>query len=259
MTQVRALPKKRLLEFQTPFLTVAPTVRFNVLGEGFITIDPENIETIIKTRFEDYHLGDRSNQLYRLLGEGIFTQDGSAWQLSRRILQKQFVRVREAGIAALQAHVDTMLANIGGEDIDNGTVVDLQPHFFEYTLNTTTHLLFGEPHSALPKLERDALRNDFEYASQVSANRMRLANLCWLYTPPKFIKACRNVRNWAQFFADKALHCLHTEGIEAAGQKYPFIVDLWQELGDRSLVRDQLLHVLIAGRDTTACLLSWTL
>ena len=25
------------------------------------------------------------------------------------------------------------------------------------------------------------------------------------------------------------------------------------------LVRDQLVHVLLAGRDTTACLLSWTL
>ncbi len=40
---------------------------------------------------------------------------------------------------------------------------------------------------------------------------------------------------------------------------YAFIRDLYDELRDQVLVRDQLVNVLLAGRDTTACLLSWTL
>ena len=48
-------------------------------------------------------------------------------------------------------------------------------------------------------------------------------------------------------------------GEENASEKYPFIVDLWKEMRDEELVRDQLLHILVAGRDSTASLLSWTL
>lgn len=42
-------------------------------------------------------------------------------------------------------------------------------------------------------------------------------------------------------------------------EKYAFIQDLYDEYKDPILVRDQLVNVLIAGRDTTAALLSWTL
>lgn len=48
-------------------------------------------------------------------------------------------------------------------------------------------------------------------------------------------------------------------GEEAATEKYGFIIDLWKEMQDFELVRDQLLHVLMAGRDALASLLAWTL
>lgn len=47
-------------------------------------------------------------------------------------------------------------------------------------------------------------------------------------------------------------------GEEKAFEKYSFIIDLWKEMRDEKLVRDQLLHILVAGRDSTAALLSWT-
>ena len=75
----------------------------------------------------------------------------------------------------------------------------------------------------------------------------------------KFRKACKAVRDWATFFAAKAIKCRDELGEEAAAEKYAFIIDLWKELQDFELVRDQLLHVLVAGRDSTASLLCWTL
>lgn len=78
--QYKALPSGRLLEFQTPFMAIAPTIRLDILGEGFSTTDPKNVEAILNTNFEDYSLGVRRDGLFPLLGEGIFTQDGSAWR-----------------------------------------------------------------------------------------------------------------------------------------------------------------------------------
>lgn len=254
------MPSGRLLEFQTRFLDVAPTLRIDIIGEGYILTDPVNVEAVTNSRFDDFTLGCRRMGLFPLLGEGIFTQDGSAWRHSRELLRRQFVRLRAGGSVALGPHVDTLLQSVsrGAEGSAEG-VVDLQPHFFEYTLGTTTDLLFGEPHTSLPREDRDALRDNFDYASLISAIRLRLADLAWLYSPRRFRDACKGVRDWASFFANKALDYMEERGEEAAAEKYPFIVDLWRDLRDRKLVRDQLLHVLIAGRDTTACLLSWML
>ncbi|KAI1100875.1 cytochrome P450 [Jackrogersella minutella] len=258
--QYDALPTKRLLEFQTPYITIAPTIRVTVLGNGFILTDPANIDAILDKNFEHFGLGTRRLGLFPLLGEGIFTQDGAAWKHSRALLRHQFARIHERGVAALSPHIDAFLGAIAQEaETSVNGVVDLQPHFFEYTLSTTTDLLFGESHTTLPKADRDELRENFEYASLVSAIRLRLADLSWLYTPLKFRKACRVVRNWASFFANRAIDYCEEYGEEAAREKYAFIVELWLDTRDRVVVRDQLLHVLIAGRDTTACLLSWTL
>ncbi|KAK1498277.1 cytochrome P450 [Colletotrichum tamarilloi] len=255
--QYDALPSGRLLEFQTRYMKIAPTLRIDILGEGYIITDPVNIEAILSTRFEDFGLGSRRIGLMPLLGEGIFTQDGPAWRHSRELLRRQFSRIRDSELTAFEEHTDILVRALEHES-QTSTVVDMQPHFFEYTLGTTTHLLFGEPHHSLPEHERLALRDNSDYATLISAIRLRLADLSWLYTPKKFRDACKGVRDWATFFSDKALDFMEEYGEEAAMVKYSFIVDLWRDTHDRNIVRDQLLHVLIAGRDTTACLLSWT-
>jgi len=255
--QYDALPSGRLLDFQTKYLNIAPTLRIDILGEGYIITDPVNIEAILSTRFEDFGLGCRRMGLMPLLGEGIFTQDGTAWRHSRELLRRQFARIRESELTAFGEHTDILIDNL--ERSQSSGMVDMQSLFFEYTLGTTTHLLFGEPHHSLPERERVTLRENFDYASMISAIRLRLADLAWLYTPSKFRKACKDVRSWATFFSNKALDFMEEHGEETAMEKYSFIVDLWRETHDRNVVRDQLLHILIAGRDTTACLLSWTL
>ncbi|KAL9058684.1 MAG: hypothetical protein Q9206_001819 [Seirophora lacunosa] len=47
-------------------------------------------------------------------------------------------------------------------------------------------------------------------------------------------------------------------GEQSKTESQTLIRDLYEELKDPDLVRDQLVHVLIAGRDATACLMSWT-
>lgn len=257
--QYDALPKKQLLEFQTPYVTAAGTIRVTLLGEGYILTDPVNLNAILDTNFDDFGLGARRIGLLPLLGEGIFTQDGHAWKHSRELLRRQFARIRERGIAALTPHADELINAIAKESsLQPDGIVDLQPQFFEFTLGTTTDLLFGESHSTLSKADGDSLRDNFDYASLISAIKLRLADLAPLYTSRKFRKACRVVQEWASYFANRAIDYCEEHGEEAAREKYSFIIDLWLDTRDRAIVRDQLLHVLIAGRDTTACMLSWT-
>ncbi|KAI8954526.1 cytochrome P450 [Xylaria longipes] len=241
----------------TPFFNIAGTCRIHLFGlTGYFTTDPENIEAILSTQFEDYSLGSRPLASYPLLGEGIFGQDGPAWKRSRELIRRQFVRVQKQTPLAFAPIVEVLVSSIS-ETAVNGQV-NLKPLMFEYTLATTTMLLFGEPHSNMSKADREAVRENFDYAAFGCGIRVRLADLAWIYNPPKFRKACKAVRNWATFFAARAIKYKDEYGEEVAGERYAFIIDLWKEMQDFNLVRDQLLHVLVAGRDSTASLLSWT-
>ncbi|KAJ5752808.1 Cytochrome P450 E-class CYP52 [Penicillium odoratum] len=253
--QYDALPDQRILMFQSQYFDrIGPNMTFKLFGkQGYLTADPKNVESILSTKFEDWCLGSRRAGLMPLLGEGIFTQDGMPWKHSRELLRRQFARIHRQDCKVFDAHVEDLISRLRA----TGGVIDLQPHFFRFTLATTTALLFGESVSALPGEETDSFENAFDYASSVSALRLRLADLQWIWKPTKFRVACAVVKQYATRFVQLALDEMVKNGEETASRKYPFIIELYKNLQDDLLVRDQLVNVLIAGRDTTACLMSW--
>ncbi|KAK5957213.1 hypothetical protein OHC33_001584 [Knufia fluminis] len=135
--------------------------------------------------------------------------------------------------------------------------VDLAPAFFSFTLGTTTDLLFGESLDTLSRDDQKDFSNSFDHATKVTALRLRLAELCWVYTPPSFMKSCRTVKKFASHFVRRALACQKQQG-NAAKRQYSFILDLYEKINSQFLVSDQLVNVLLAGRDTTAASLTWT-
>lgn len=128
-----------------------------------------------------------------------------------------------------------------------------------FTLATTTALIFGEQVSSIGDDVHDTFARSFDYASMISAIRLRLADLEWAYKPKAFSEACDTVKKYASHFVNKALENQSSEESQPKTESQALIRDLYEELKDPKLVRDQLVHVLIAGRDTTACLMSWTL
>jgi cytochrome P450 len=256
--QYEAMYSGHLLEALTDYVTIAGTIRLELWGvTGYITTDPENVETILSTRFEDYGLGSRRVAGIPLLGEGIFAQDGSAWKHSRELIRRQFVRVQKQTLEVFTPHINELISTMKNQ-AKSGEMVDLKPIFYDFSLSTTTELLFGEPCSTLSKEDSDEFQRSFDYAALCVGIRVRLADLAPLYNPTKFKIACKVVRDWATYFASKALKYKDEVGEQKASEKYSFIIDLWKDMRDETLVRDQLLHILIAGRDSTAALLSWT-
>jgi cytochrome P450 len=135
----------------------------------------------------DWCLGSRRGSLYPLLGEGIFTQDGLAWKHSRELLRRQFVRIQYRNVNIFDRHVTDLVAGLSSA---GDGIVDMQPHFFRFTLATTTDFLFGEPVGTLGDDIQDTFANNFDYASLISAYRLRLADFYWVYTNKKFRTAC---------------------------------------------------------------------
>jgi cytochrome P450 len=60
-------------------------------GSDSVTANPENVEHILKTRFDNYPKGEPFTAiLHDLLGKGIFNSDGDAWKLQRKVASYEF-------------------------------------------------------------------------------------------------------------------------------------------------------------------------
>ncbi|KAF2197371.1 cytochrome P450 [Delitschia confertaspora ATCC 74209] len=252
--------EERILAF---FLTVVEesgtTFEQSLLGaRGIDTIDPENIEAVLSKNFDDYGLGLRKPHFFPLMGSGIFTQDGAEWKHSRELLRPQFSSNRFQNYEQLKQSVQNLIACI-----PSSGVVDLQPLFFRLTFDTTTFLLFGRSMSALSSDDVAGQESEFAEAFQVGqdylSHRGRLGDFYWLMNDSTFRKACRTCHRFVDNAVAKALDDSKQTTAEAKDRKqYIFIDALIQETQDPVVLRSQCLNILLAGRDTTACCLSWT-
>lgn len=204
----------------------------------------------------DYGFGARPDIFAPLLGSGIFTQEGFAWKHSRQLLRKQFIRVQYQTLDHFAEHVDNLINRLPS----NG-LVDLQPLFFDMTLDTATALLFGRSVYALragidQHNENKLFAESFHIAQEGLAKRFRIAPWHFLYNPRSFRQACANVHRFVEeFIKSLDLGNVKTDDNRRLG----FIKQVAEESASVKDLRDQLLNVLLAGRDTTACCLSWTL
>lgn len=193
---------------------------------------------------------------YPLLGDGIFTQEGASWKHSRELLRKQFARTQYQNLDHFRDHVDNLIRSLPS----SRGVVDLQPLFFNLTLDTTTALLLGRSvHSLRPEADADikAFQESFNTAQEGLAKRFRIAPWQSLYNPAKFRGSCATVHQFVDNYI-KERETREKDGLETSSSD-AFIDQLSQESSDPRSLRDQLLNILLAGRDSTACSLSWTL
>ncbi|OIW28801.1 cytochrome P450 [Coniochaeta ligniaria NRRL 30616] len=223
-------------------------------------LHPTNVEVLLSTNFKDYGLGCRPAVFSPLLGNGIFTQEGPAWKHSRELLRKQFVRARYQDLRYFHEHVGNLMDRMPNGDID------LQPLFFNLILDIATELLFGRSVYSLRADIDQALDNrefaeSFNIAQEGLAKRFRLAPFHFMYNPPAFRKACRSVHSFVERYIREHRFMDSASGdwdMAQQGSASWFITQVARESATERDLRDQLLNVLLAGRDTTACCLSWT-
>ena len=117
------------------------TIILKLLLEPLVlTTEVENIKTILTLDFNSWGVGKTRRVVVPLLGEGIFSADGSGWRHSRDMLRPIFVRSQLNDLSMLEHHVEHLIQAIPRDH----STVDLQKLFFRLTLDIATELLFGE-------------------------------------------------------------------------------------------------------------------
>ena len=151
------------------------TFQLNLMGQVIdMTIEPENLKAVMSTQFKNFGLGSRRiNAFTPLLGEGIFTTDGAAWQHSREMLRPNFVRSQVGDLATFETHVHHLIQALPRD----GSTVDLAPLFFRLTMDSATEFLFGESTNCLAPGESASTAKGAAFAEAFNRSQEAVGNL----------------------------------------------------------------------------------
>ncbi|KAL8679374.1 MAG: hypothetical protein Q9186_004340 [Xanthomendoza sp. 1 TL-2023] len=225
-----------------------------------MTMEPENIKSILATDFKSYSVGEeRKKALTPFLGEGIFTTDGAQWQHSRDMLRPCFVRSQIGDKDLFEKHFQHLLSAIPRD----ASTVDLQDLFFRLTLDIATEFLFGTSTYTLVAEKRRPEDDQFVQAFTYVQNTIEgNSSILSLFLPDRrFKRDCKYIQDWADALIERSLASDSNKSSQSTG-RYVLLHELVAATTDKVRIRTELLNILVAGRDTTAALLSdvwWTL
>ncbi|MDB4972749.1 MAG: Cytochrome [Myxococcaceae bacterium] len=224
----------------------------------YVTRHPEHIQQVLITqaeRFEKPRQGIVANNLRRLLGEGLLLSNGELWRRQRRLIQPAFRRERLDQYAQLVIG----LAEDFAARLQDRQELDVSRSMMDLTLHIVSKALFNHDVAS----DRDRV------ARAVHAFRRAFGGIEALL--PRSLGALPTPRNRGLRRAIADLDALIYGLIDQrSGARASSAVDLLSALAsavdregdgggmERTLIRDELLTLLLAGHETTSHALSWT-
>ncbi|CAD6443886.1 8d5297c9-8388-451d-a4a1-d950d110eaa0 [Sclerotinia trifoliorum] len=234
----------------------------NPLGITTInTADPENIKTVLATAFKDYELFSRRKAgLMPIFGPGIFAVDGEEWEHSRAMLRPNFVRSQVADLHVFEKHFGKLIKRIPR----NGATFDLSKLFFMLTIDSATEFLFGESTETLDEEKLNSpghkYSEAYDYMAEKVGAQIRLGKPANFPRDKKYTDSIKYVHSYVRTYVDKALALQITNSSqkpqESGSDRYIFLQELAKSGYSALKIQAELLNILLAGRDTTASLLT---
>ncbi|KAL8941664.1 MAG: hypothetical protein Q9211_001726 [Gyalolechia sp. 1 TL-2023] len=262
----KAMREKRFLPYLAKiFEDHGPTFQWNLMGDNLIfTNEPKNLQSILATRFSDFDIGETRRKVTKpFWGIGIFNSDGAMWVHSRALVRPNFSRDLVSDMQTYKAHVSNLISQLPKD----GSTFDIQDYFFSLTLDTATEHLFGESTSCLRSDASEDVKRFVAASAQAQrtvSRRIRMGKLAFLDRDPEFKEACACAHRYVEPLIRAAIcrrqSSLKAEEKEVLGQlqhkRYCFLDEVVKQAYDVEQIKGQVLNILVAGRDTTACLLS---
>jgi cytochrome P450 len=217
---------------------------------------PDHAKHVLADNAANYHKGIGLAEARRLiLGDGLLTSEDEVWKHQRRIIQPAFRRDRLAGFAS--AVTDAGQALTARLSARVGDTVDMSEEMTRLTMSVLGKSLLDADLSPLRMLGP---------AFEVAQDRA-MFEMVSLGAVPVWLPLPRNHRFWrAKRQLEDAIEVLVAGRAHARGGDGTDLLSILAGAysGERnarkrwSVMRDELVTILLAGHETTASTLSWT-
>ncbi|KAI3517006.1 hypothetical protein L1887_16212 [Cichorium endivia] len=254
---------------------------FRVKGPWFANMDlllitnPLDVHHVLSKNFSNYPRGDAFRKIFRFLGDGLISSDGRLWEINHK------VTISVLKHAGFQDLLETVVWN----KVENGllpilesicerrTAADLQDIFQRFTFDTICKVLLDN--------DPECLSLDFPYNRCLKAfTDGEEALMLRHVTPQSLWKLQQLLRVGKESKLSSAGYTLNKFVCKCIAQnqneydnmngeqregKFKIFTALMRELKDQSdtslnprkFIRDALVTMMAAGKDSTASALSW--
>lgn len=272
------------------FNDLGNTVQLNILWDtSYMTCDPNIIKCVLATEFHNYEKGDIfKQQMASVLGTGVFNSDGEMWKWHRAMTRPFFNKDRISHFELFDRRSVQAIAKMT-ERFRSGYAVDFQDLVSRFTIDSATEFLFDScvdslhqplpyPHNgrptpfahpagapvALAPSRAEAFATAFMRAQIVLAERATMGRIWPLFETRKnrTDEYMCVVNEYLDPILRNALRRKEEMASSAggvSGDKESDDIDgetlldhLVRLTSDPVVLRDEVLNILIAGRDTTA-------
>nr|BAL05110.1 cytochrome P450 [Phanerodontia chrysosporium] len=277
--------------FETGFMSDLLWEYMHTIGQAFevyvlwdsnyVTSDANVVKAILATDFTSFVKGKKFDVCMRsVLGTGVFNSDGDMWKFHRTMTRPFFTRERISHFDLFDRHADDAMAKMKARFAE-GYAVDFQDLISRFTLDSATEFLFGQcvdslasvlpyPHNAPAHLQTasasaaEDFARAFAEAQTVLNFRIRMG---WLWpwfelfgsrtkAPMAVVDAFLDpILKAAVERADKIKHengGKVPEAKEEIDEDETLLDHLVKYTNDPKILHDEVLNIMIAGRDTTA-------
>ncbi|CAH1444368.1 unnamed protein product [Lactuca virosa] len=278
MTPDLILNAYRVHDFVTDLLKLSHGT-FMLKGPWFtnmdmlLTSDPANVHHILSKNFPNYPKGPEFRKIFDILGDGIFNADHDLWEIHRKTsmsllkhpdfnshLEENIKNKIEKGLLPLLEIVS-----------NNQQETDMQEIFQRFTFDTICLLLLNyDPETLSLHLPYNACEKAFTEAEEAILWRHLLPENVWKLQHRFNIGKEKKLIEASKAFDEFIYKCLSreeneltdVERVEKEVGLLKYLITSFQgqtrtSTNTRTFLKDTILNLMIAGRDTTSTGLSW--
>jgi cytochrome P450 len=215
-----------------------------------VLFHPAHIDAVLHSQQFVKHQGLQMNRL--LLGHGLLSSEGEFWTRQRRLMQPAFTRERVASYGAGMVEATRHRLELW----QHGQLRDIAADMRQLTMNIAARTLLGAEVEGQGPVVYDALK------ALLDASNNRVFRF---FPLPEFFPTPANIR---AFLAVQRLNLLLDRVIGAHRQDgreddlLSLLLHARDEAGTQMTdqqLRDEAMTLLLAGHETTALALTWTL
>ncbi|KAF7969359.1 hypothetical protein HWV62_27478 [Athelia sp. TMB] len=258
------------------------TLNPNILWEdSMFTTEPDHIKAILATDFPNYIKGEQFQDGFRgLLGTGVFNSDGDMWKFHRSMTRPFFTRDRISEFDNFDRHADAMIRALKAR-LRAGHPVDFQltaqDAVGRFTLDAASEFLLGTDVASLA----DPLPLPFRHAPADGGSGADA--FVRAFAAAQVVAVNRSMRRWAwplaEVWADAMAPPMRVVSAfldpiveRAVARRAAVVAEAGEKKGgagevaegatlldhlvtvttDRKVLKDEILNILIAGRDTVS-------
>ncbi|KAL4193264.1 hypothetical protein AMTRI_Chr06g176050 [Amborella trichopoda] len=240
---------------------------------GVVTVDPANLEYILKSKFKKFPKGKYYRERFSdFLGDGIFNADDDVWKEQRRVANAEMHSSRfvEFSFKTIEHLVCNKLLKLTEKLAVSHEMVDLQDVFLRFTFDNICMAAFGvDPGCLGLDLPDVPFARAFEQATELTLFRFLVPPFVW--KPMKYFdigteRRLREVIKVVHKFAEKTVsdrkfECQRSGGILDRSDLLTRLIQVRNDdnspcYSDKFL-KDFCISFILAGRDTSSVALAW--